>query len=616
MSPSNQDRLAADLKYRRARGLGLMLAAAFCLVGLSEVRLQAVEAKGILKLARKSNHFVLSLPQPARRGTIFTADGQALAEDSALSRLTLTFKNLPRVPGFYADLAVATGIPESQLEAASEGDQAATASGKKAPKSVEWDLPLSAEQAAAVATVRSRWNAGGLGIERDYGRRYPLGMMAAGFVGRLREKGKTDGLEAHYDKDLTGVNGVKVGMTDRGGSFLPTRVSSESREAFDGASVETTIDSTLQIAASQAVREAVEAHDADAGAAIILDPRTGDILAVANWPTYDPQPIPGAAPLPKSSDLDLAYMGAIEPGSMLKALTLAKLLDSSGMPKPVECKGQIEVGGHLIRCADHAGKRAHGNVSADEAIIQSCNVSAAIWGMSIKTGPFYKYMKQLGLLDTPGLGLKGERSGNARENPAAPVLEVANWGFGQSVVSTPLAIADAISCLANDGMRMKLRLVRRVGGTEYPPQSAGQMVSAKSANTVLRYMEGVISEEHGTGHTLRIPGYRLAGKTGTAQIANKGGKYISNFVGFVPAQKPVAEILVMIQRPRKGGYYGAAIAGPAFQNLAYAVIRRYGIAPTEPMTEDKQKKVLAGSEEQAIRTHIKVAQRKNGRSVL
>jgi cell division protein FtsI/penicillin-binding protein 2 len=554
------------LRTRRAQGLAFALVVCFVLVALSQARLQILDAGEILARAKGSSHLVSKRAEPARRGPILAKDGQPLAEDLPLSRLTLSFNNLPKAPGFYADLAAASGVPEAQLEAAAQTG-----------KSLEWDLPLSDEQAGELANVRARWMADGLGIERQFGRRYPLGAMAAGLVGRLRDGMAPDGLEGDYDRTLKGSDGVRVGMTDRTGGFLPNKIAPESRPATNGAIVETTIDSELQMAASQAIRAAVESHKADHGAAVVMDPTTGDVLAAANWPSFDPQPQPGTEPLPNSSDLDLCFMGRIEPGSMMKVLTLAKAIDTFGLPPSITCQGQIEVAGHLIRCDGHAGARAHGFIDPAGAIARSCNVSAATWGMRIGVPAFYDYLSKLGLLDRPGLGLRGEVLGFALKNPPAPRLEAANWGFGQSVTSTPLALADALSALGNGGVRMKLRLVRAVGARNYGPVPAGRMVSEQAADTVLKYMEGVFTDAHGTGRDLAIPGVSMAGKTGTAQIANKGGQYVSNFVGFMPAAKPKLMILVMIERPRVGGYYGAAVAGPAYDAIARAAIRRFGL---------------------------------------
>ncbi|HTQ09393.1 MAG TPA: penicillin-binding transpeptidase domain-containing protein, partial [Fimbriimonadaceae bacterium] len=252
-----------------------------------------------------------------------------------------------------------------------------------------------------------------------------------------------------------------------------------------------------------------------------------------------------------------------------------------------DCEGQLVVwAGHAIHCAMEGGTRAHGPLDAEGAISRSCNVSAATWALRIGYGPMTQYLRDLGLLRPTGVGLPFEAHGDFNFDEYAKPLQLATLGFGQSVTVTPLSISTAFCMIANHGIQMKPRLIAKIGNQETPIVSTGRRVSAAAADKVFQIMQSVIQDPGGTGYHLRIPGYTLAGKTGTAQRINKknGGGYVSNFVGFVPAPNPKAMILVMIDHPKAGAYYGASVAGPVWENLAKDLIRRYHIPPNNLAT--------------------------------
>lgn len=181
------------------------------------------------------------------------------------------------------------------------------------------------------------------------------------------------------------------------------------------------------------------------------------------------------------------------------------------------------------------------------------------------------------------MGLPLETKGLFNYKEYAKPLQLATMGFGQSVSCTPVGLASAFAMLGNDGKRPAPRLIKRIGDKEQPIGQQRQIVTKQTAATVLQFMESAFSSERGTAKSLRISGYRLAGKTGTAQRVRKvgGGGYVASFVGFVPAEKPRAMILVMIDNP-KGEYYGGLVAGPVFKEIAEAVIRRFSIPPSQP----------------------------------
>ncbi|MGV3616711.1 MAG: peptidoglycan D,D-transpeptidase FtsI family protein [Fimbriimonas sp.] len=576
--------LTAKDDHPRLRASGWLMGLLFVGAGASQVKLQAFERDGTLALADNTKRFNVSRKEHAKRGAILASDNRALAVDEDAYELNVRFDKVPKSEAFFLALAAATGIPASEF-------QALAANGHR---SRAWRQPVSQAQAEAVNKVRSDWRADGVSLARVARRAYPLGEAASGIVGLLREQGAVLGLEKSQDTTLSGEDGMRKGLTDKRGAFLPMRLAAETKERRDGNTIQLTLDTELQVAAATAIRAAVEENKADNGVALVMDPKTGDILASANWPSYRPYQADGTpGPIAPGEDFNPAVMAQLEPGSTFKILTLAKALDDGKVRSGefLYCPGIYHPTAKTrVRCDAHGGKRAHGSISVDNAIAKSCNVAAASWAIRVGRTPFIDYVRDLGLLNRSHLGMPGEQHGNFNYGDPAPQLQLANVGFGQALTCTPIGLIGAFGMLANHGVRMEPRLIKRVGSEEIVLAPGKRIVSEETAARVLDCMEAVIESDAGTGKTLRVPGHKLGGKTGTAQKIGRGVKgYVSNFIGFVPSQAPRAVVLVMVNNPKAGKYYGASVAGPAFKTMAEAVIRRYSIPPTEPIAPPKEK---------------------------
>jgi len=558
----------------------------FVLAALSQARVQIVERNSIIDRATSTDRFMITRVEEPKRGLILTSDGKPLAEDEDTRVLNVDFRKIPRSNGFFMDISAATGIP------AAEFMQLANSSVKHRT----WRQPISAAEAKALQQVKTSWRADGISLAPSGRRVYPLGEAAASFVGVIRDGRPQGGLESGDNQLLSGKPGRLVGLVDRSGNFLPTRLDSRSSPPRDGENITLTIDSELQTVAYDAIKKAVQDNKADQGVAIVINPSTGDLLAMANWPSYDPNAIGNAQAPTQHYGFNPNYMAVLEPGSMFKILTLAKAFDKGVVTDNdfVACHGTLMVGKRSISCDSHHGNRAHGLLDPTMAIAKSCNVSAATWALRIGYDDYVRYMEQLGIMSRPNLGLPGERAGLFNYNDPAQQLHLATLGFGQSVNATPVQLAGAFAMLANQGLRMQPRLIKRLGDKDIPPVALGQIIRPETAEHVLTVMQSVIQSDAGTGKDLRIPGYILGGKTGTAQKVNRathsmrGGGYVSNFVGFVPGDKPQAVILVMIDNPKAGQYYGASVAGPVFVRLARTVIRRMDIPPDAPFDAEPQ----------------------------
>ena len=592
------------------------------MTAFSQVKLQTWEQSGTLQLAKDSKRFTFTKTDHARRGSILDANFRPLAQDDHSYALTVEFQKIPHTDAFFMELAAATGIPATEFSGLAARGQ----------KSSTWMEPVSGEHYQAVMDLRKRWRADGVSLNSAGRRRYELGEGAASFVGVLRnnDEGPTPhglaqsldaaiadmkrriaygpsrtGLELSLDSALTGKDGHRVGLTDGSGAFLPMRMDQATVAPKDGKDVVLTIDRDMQGVASEAIKDAVVSNKADNGVALVMDPKTGDILAMANWPSFDPNVLGedqgGTAFNPN-------YMAQLEPGSMFKILTLAKGIDDGKVTlhDSIFCSGEWHpTPSSTIHCDSHHGNRAHGETSTVDAIARSCNVSAAIWATRIGRKNFFNFIDHLGLIEKSKLNVPGEIKGHLNKYEYARQLQLATLGFGQSITCTPVGLLGAFGMIGNDGLRVHPRIIKRIGNADLPPDRGDQVVKPETAHEVMTCMEQVIQSGEGTGAKLRIPGYEMAGKTGTAEKIGKGEKgYVSNFVGFVPAPQPKALILVMVNHPRGNLYYGADVAGPVFSKLAKAVISHYNLQPTEPLDMKHGRKPVIEAE-----VEVKVSKR-------
>lgn len=564
--------------------------ALFGIAALSQGKVQILDRNAIVDRAQKSDRFRVARTDNAHRGEILSSDGKILATDIDGRQLTVDFKKVPKSRGFYMALSAASGIPASEFALRADSEKAVT-----------WERAFTSSEAAAINAVKRDWRADGVGMSSMGARVYEMGPSAAGVVGYIHQDKPAGGIELGQNALLTGESGKTVGMVDKDGQYLPMRLDRETKKRVDGKQITLTINSRLQSDAYDAVKEAVEANKADRGIAIVASPQ-GDILAMANYPSFDPNlPLPPVEKGKPSADLTPSYQASLEPGSTFKIITVAKAMDMGLIQRHsyMNCPGTIEVSGRMVRCDSHGGNRAHGKIDSEDAIARSCNVSAANWAMKIGYENFIPYIEDLGLLRRPGLGLPRESKGLFDYSEVAKKLQVANVGFGQSISVTPVALTSAFCMLANEGRSVKPRIIERIGTKEAVREPGKQIIKPETAQEVLGMMRAVIDSDHGTGKALRISGFDLGGKTGTAQkvnAANKtmsGGGYVSNFVGYVPAEKPQAVILVMVDNPKAGKIYGGSVAGPVFVKIARSAIDKLGIEPTR--ASEKPKVIIPSS---------------------
>jgi cell division protein FtsI/penicillin-binding protein 2 len=561
----------------------VFLGLAFSAVVGNQIRVQWLGRAAILDRAERADRLWSEDVSKARRGDIYDAQGRLLAEsaDALVMGIDGT-SNIPDNPAFWAELGEAAGVSGSELR-----DYAL-----RRGKPNDFDFKLSRDQAKRVAAVRSRYGVNGIWTRSIESRTYPLGKFTAQIIGFLDKNGRGQtGLEASLQSSLSGTPGQRRGLTDDEGHFLPW-LDQESKAALQGKDVRLTIDSDLQVAVMNSLEAACIAHGATRGSVIVMEPKSGDVLALATWPTFEPDHIVEAmrdanASGASSPEVNPAIELRFEPGSTFKVFTLALGLDTGAIDatSTMQCSGTKYFGVTPISCAGDHGGRSHGTVNPAKCMEVSCNLAAATWAVKMGFKTYTDMMRDLGLFSAQKLGLPHENCASVLWQESNKLVQTANLGFGQAMSVTPIGLASAFTVFANDGLRSVPRLIKSVDGKEVPVKHGKRVFSAGTSREVLHMMEAVIQGDHGTGKAMRIPGYILAGKTGTAQKIGSsslpGMQYVSNFVGYVPARNPKAVVLVMIDEPQKGGYYGGVVAGPVFKNTAEHLLRKFRIRPQE-----------------------------------
>lgn len=434
-------------------------------------------------------------------------------------------------------------------------------------------------------------------VDEDSKRYYPNGVLAShvlGFTGD-DEQG-LNGVEKTFDKDLKGEPGMVMSEFDAGGRQV--KYSPETYvEPVDGYDLYLTIDETIQYFTEKALEKAMLDYNLKRGAAaIVMDPKTGEILAMASKPDYDPND-PFAKPdflkdvtewKGKSSqeDVDLlfqtvfrnkALMDTYEPGSTFKAITASAALEEGVVSPqtPFVCTA-IHIGGHNINCWRLGG---HGAETFREGVYQSCNPVFVKTSMLIGIDKFFKYVRYFGFMEKTGITLNGEPENNQYQWWDKPTeIDLAVSSFGQRFTISPLQLVSAYSAIANGGNLMKPILVKQVSDSEgnviqkTEPQVVRKVISKQTSDTIREILEGVVSE--GTGKNAYISGYRIAGKTGTSETkeTDTEGRYIASFALMAPADDPVIALLVILDHPQVYPHSGGMLAAPVAGKLAEEIL--------------------------------------------
>lgn len=419
---------------------------------------------------------------------------------------------------------------------------------------------------------------------------YPNGDLGAGILGWVNADGKGGGgVEQQLNKELSGKNG-KIRYAQSGGRQVPTAGSTE-QPAVAGSDVELTIDRDIQWAAQHAIDQQVKKSGADRGYVIVQDTRTGEVLAMANAPGFDPNDLSDASPTALGN---AALQDAYEPGSTAKVMSMAAILEENAATPltHVTVPNRLHRGDRLFQDdIDHETW----HLTLNGVLAKSSNIGTILaTGELGETQPeanrvLSSYLRKFGIGEQSGLGFPGETSGILAPPAKWSTSQQYTIPFGQGFSINAMQAASVYSTIANDGVRIEPTLVRGAKDADgrfrpAPRPKETRVVSAKTAKTVARMLESVVDDEEGTGTKARIPGYRVAGKTGTANRVDPAtGRYkgyTSSFAGFAPADKPRVTVYCAIQNATKGSYFGGQICGPIYKQVMEFALKTLQVPPT------------------------------------
>ena len=543
---------------------GLLLASVLLMLRLVSFQFQLDPAVTSYLESVRASGYQRTLRQAAVRGNIYDRDLQAMAVNSLEYRVGIS-PNLVSQPRETAiRLAGIMGLDELDTF-------------NRITSEVPWVLlsaGVSADQGRQVAELDLL----GVTIEARPRRYYPQGSMAAqvvGFVGGDLQG--YYGVEGFYDGQLAGREQEQML------SNIPFDVP-EDHDEDRGSDIVLTIDREIQYLAESELESSVALTNAARGNILIMDPRSGEMLAMASWPTFDPN-----AWYEVRDDTLLqnaAINGLFEPGSLMQVLTLAVALERGAyrMDDTYLDRGYIEAGGVQVQNWD---RKAHGVVDLTTVLVETLNVGAATISMQMGPATFYSGLREFGIGEPTGIDLQGELPGILfvpGDEDYNDSLLLTN-SFGQGVAVTPLQILTAFSAIANDGLMMQPHVFRRLlDGDEVrasSPSTLGRPISSATARQVTEMM--VTATREGMGGRADLPGYTVAGTAGTAQVPTtlgyEAGTSIVSFIGFLPADDPRVIVFIRLDHPNE--YWGAAVAAPVFQRLAQRLVILMNIPPDD-----------------------------------
>jgi cell division protein FtsI (penicillin-binding protein 3) len=502
--------------------------------------------------------FARTLELPANRGRILDRNGLLLATSVPAPSIWAIPEDMERDKAKLARLARLLEMPLAELEKKLEDED----------KSFVW---LKRQVNEGVAQQIADLNIKGIYQRKEYKRQYPEGEAAAHVVGftNVEDRGQ-EGMELAFDKELAGRPGSRRVIKDRLGRIVEDV--GEQVPPVDGRDLQLSVDSKIQFFAYQKLRDAVLENKAKAGSVVVLDVASGEVLALANYPSYEPskrQNLSGA------QLRNRALTDTFEPGSTMKPFIAALALEK-GLVRPdtviQTAPGRLTIGGSTIGDA-----HPHGLLTVDEIIQKSSNVGTVKLAMQLQPREMWELFSQVGIGQKPQLPFPGAVSGKLRPYKAWRPIEQATMSYGYGLSSSLFQLARAYTVFARDGDLVPVTLLKSEGGA-----GGIRVLEAKTAQAV-RHMLHLVTLSGGTAPKAQTMGYSVGGKTGTAHKQEGKGyadkKYRGFFVGIAPVEKPRIVVAVMIDEPSGGKYFGGDVAAPMFSAAVQQTLRMLGVQP-------------------------------------
>jgi len=559
-----------NLGSTRKRGTALIIVSSliFMIFAARLIDLQAVKGNELASAALDQRLRTVELP--AERGSILDSSGAPLA-------ITVNAKNVTADQTMVTDPAVVAQALSSILGADADILAKRLTGDRRFMYLAKEVTPETWEQISALRLP-------GVFSEDTSRRIYPSGDLAANVIGFVGAQGSgLGGYEYGFNDQLGGTPGKSTFERGPGGRAIPTGASVRVN-AQAGVDIELTIDRDIQYLAQKEIAQAVKSSGASNGTVVVMDPQSGQILALATAPTFDPN-YPTQSPQKNLNNRPLT--SAFEPGSTSKVMTLAAVVNE-GAATPYT---QIKVPGVLLRGdKDFRDSNPHGvlNLTLSGVMAKSSNIGTILAAERIGGKKLSKYLKKFGIGQPTGIGFPGETSGFIPQHEDWSPTSFPTIAFGQGLSVNAVQVASVYSTIANDGLRVEPSLVKKIihedGSVEQPePPKTTRVVSRETAIQVRVMLETVVGEG-GTATNAKIPGYRVGGKTGTAQVVDErtgdyNNKVIASFVGMAPADNPRLVVAVFISEPQSGRY-GGELGAPVFKKVASYALGALEIPPT------------------------------------
>lgn len=581
----------------RAVLTGLILLGWALILVLRLFQLQVLAHDDYVKRARRQQEKLETIDAP--RGEIFDRNGNILAISSASEFVVVNPRRIPNKEIAAALLGKILGIDAKKLEAALE----AAAQSKHHSGYFVVSQHVTDEQVAALRGMDLDW----LDLRQGSSRSYPNGDVAAHVIGNVDGEGKgAAGIELKLDKELAGIPGERrVERDGRADSYSSEIVKAPST----GKNIGLSIDRELQYVAQEALKAAVIHNHAEHGSVVAMDPKTGEVLALENYPTYDPNDhlLPGEKPTGRE---DLAVVAPFEPGSVFKVVTVSAALETTRLTPEtlINCgNGVTKLFGRVIH-----DSHPYSILSVADVLAKSSNIGAIHIGMQVGSQNLYDYIKRFGFGHRTGIELPAEAPGMVRPLRRWQPTSIGSVPMGHEISVTSVQLAQLGSVIANGGLLVHPRLVSWMQApgqpkefTKFPVGNPVEVLKPETVLTMRRLMHRVLMPG-GTAQHLHVVGYSLGGKTGTAQIYDYAHhiythKYNASFLGFAPLENPAVVVIVTITGTTGVAGFGGAAAGPVFEKVMSTALRRLGIVRDVPeeieeliakqqAAEDKRKK--------------------------
>ncbi len=544
------------------RRIGLLFAGfLLCFLGIAARAFWLQGVQGAKLASEAVSQQTQSVPLPGLRGDLLDRHGNPLAASEDAATIFAIPSEVTK-PALAAEkLAPILGLPASKVL----GMVSAETSYEALAHSV--DLPTTARI--------ERLDLAGIGEDPDSRRIYPQGKLAGQVIGAVGAEGEgLTGLELGEESALRGTDGERQIVTDAKGEAIRLETT---REPEDGTNVKLTLDPAIQAKTEQVLAGVGETYAPKGATAIVMDPRSSQILAMANWPPVDPSDLSAASP----EDLMNRATGfTYEPGSTFKAFTVSAALEEKLVTPETSfyLPSQLHVADRVIEDAE---ERPAIDLTVAQILAQSSNVGAVEIGLKVGSTRFSRWIDRFGFGRPTGVQFPGEEQGLVPALDEYSGSTMGNLPMGQGLSVTPMQMMAGYAAIADGGMLRRPQLVARVGEEAVDEPKGHRVIDAAVAAQVREMLEGVL-EAGGTASAVSVPGYTLAGKTGTAQVAENGTysetKYVASFIGFAPAQDPQLLVGVVVDQPQ-GEIYGGSVAAPAFGQIAEYALPYLGVPP-------------------------------------